>query len=245
MTSLQTLSNTDRTSWKRIAMVWHFYLPYTRRKLLGFTLLAFAVESMMLFAFDYMPAQQSTPILLMLSVMIAALMAFSGLVFAKPRGRELQTLLPALGMEKSIVIIGYVTIVIPFLLSVPSLLSLLFGGYSTEIKVATLFGVELNPAVAIYSALMMESMALSCLWAVLASKRKYAMRNGVLAVAAFYLLLTFASGFVSGLIAGFCGYTDDFINVYSEIIYSILAAVCGIYIIFALIKCCHIIKHGI
>ena len=92
---------------------------------------------------------------------------------------------------------------------------------------------------------MLESLALSCLWAVLASKRKFAMRNGVLAAVGYYLVLTFVSGFVSGFIAGINGYSDNFINDYSETIYSVLAAICGIYIIFALIKCCRVIKHGI
>lgn len=240
-----TLSNTDRTSWKRIAMVWRFYLPYTRKKLIGFTILTFLTEAMMYYSYTYMPRQTATPIILMLSVMIAALMTFSGLVFAKPRGRELQTLLPALGMEKSIVIIGYVTVVIPFLLSLPSIFSWIFGSLYTERNVALLFGLELNMPIFLYSVLVLESMALTCLWAVLASRRKYAMRNGVLAVAAFYLTVTFFSGFISGLIAGINGYSEDFIIKHSETIYSILAAVCGIYIIFALIKCCRIIKHGI
>lgn len=240
-----TLSNTDRTSWKRVAMVWRFYLPYTRKKLIGFTILSFLVEAMMYFAYTYMPQQTATPILLMLSVMIAALMSFSGLVFAKPRGRELQTLLPALGMEKSIVIIGYVTVVIPLLLSLPSLLSGIVGSLYTERNVALLFGIELNASILVYSILMLESMALTCLWAVLCSSRKYAMRNGILAVVGYYLTLTFAIGFVSGFIAGINGYSESVMDDYSQTIYSVLAAVCGIYIIFALIKCCCIIKHGI
>ncbi|MDE6534543.1 MAG: hypothetical protein K2K82_00870 [Muribaculaceae bacterium] len=241
----QTLSNTDRTSWKRIAMVWNFYLPYTRKKLIGFTILSFLVEGMMYYAYTYMPQQTATPILLMLSVMIAALMSFSGLVFAKPRGRELQTLLPALGMEKSIVIIGYVAVVIPLLLSIPSLLSWLLGSLYTERNVALLFGIELNASVVVYSVLMLESMALSCLWAVLGTSRKFAMRNGILAVIGYYLTLSFASGFVTGFIAGIKGYSDNFMDDYSQTIYSVLATICGIYIIFAMIKCCRIIKHGI
>ena len=143
----QTLSNTDRTSWKRIAMVWRFYLPYTRRKLLGFTLIAFIAEAMMYYSYAYMPRQTGMPILLILSVMVAALMSFSGLVFAKPKGRDLQTLLPALGMEKSIVIIGYVTVVVPFLLSLPSLLSWIFCASYTERNVAGLFGINLNATI--------------------------------------------------------------------------------------------------
>lgn len=241
----QTLSNTDRTSWQRVAMVWKFYLPYTRKKIIGFTLLAFAVEGMMQYAYGYMPQESGMPMLLMLSTMIAALMAFSGLVFAKPAGRELQTLLPALGMEKCIVIVGYVTLVIPFLLALPSIISWAGLNWAAERNVARAFGFQLDWPTVIYSVLALEAMALSCLWAVLASKRRYAIRNGIIAPILFFVVISFISGFISGFIAGVNGYSDELMGEILGTLYSILSVICGIYIIFALIKCCHIIKHGI
>lgn len=241
----QTLSNTDRTSWQRVAMVWKFYLPYTRKKIIMFTLLAFIVEGMMYYSFKNMPQMQGDPIIMVLSYYVVGLIAFSGLVFAKPRGRELQTLLPALGMEKCIVKIGYVTVVIPFLLSIPSIISWIFGDACIERSIAQQLGIEITPMVLVYSVLMLESMALSCLWAVVASKRKYAMRNGILAAVGFFLTLTVISGFIGGIIGGMKGVTVEQMDGFFNIIYTALSVICGIYIIFALIKCCHIIKHGI
>lgn len=227
-------------------MVWRFYLPFTRKKMIVFSLLAIILEAITLITYKMLPSAESKDIILMLAVMYITVIAFSGLVFAKPKGRELQALLPACGLEKCIVIVGYVAVVVPVILSIPSLISLLIMGkeYPGVITAKSFIDVPFSASLTLYSCLFIIAMALTCLWAVFASKPKNAVRNALIAVGSFYVgftvILSFIIGFISGFMEAQNGQSED----YLVKIYPILAIICGIYVIFALIKCCRAIKRG-
>ncbi len=250
MKSAEILSNTDRTSWSRIAMVWRFYLPYTRRKLIAFAAIAILFEIFILFCVKYITDEASGTVIEMLSTLLTVLIGCSALVFAKPKGRELQAMLPALGLEKCIVMIGYVTIIIPLIVLIPSTVSYLFlGSNHPELNVITalLGSGELNMiSIFAFSILFLEGMALSCLWGVVGTHGKYAMRNGLLAVAGFYfgtMVCTAVISFCTGFCAAMTGLDVNFANE-TQFLFRIMTVICGIYVIFALMKCCHAIKCG-
>lgn len=248
MKSTEILSNTDRTSWSRIAMVWRFYLPYTRSKLIGFAALAILFEIIMLIDVKYLAAEGAETVTKMLSTLLTVLVGCSALVFAKPKGRELQAMLPALGYEKCVVLIGYVTVIIPLIVFLPSAFAYLFFGdeYPPKNILTSLLSSGEYTSVLIYSILSLEGMALSCLWGVVGTRGKYAMRNGLLAVAGFYLgtmIIISVISFCVGFYMAFTGQEVDFAD-QTHYLCKFMTVFCGIYIIFALIKCCHAIKRG-
>lgn len=248
MKSTEILSNTDRTSWSRVAMVWKFYLPYTRKKLIGFAAIAIVSEVFILLAAKYQVGEGGGTIIKMLSTMLTVLIGCSALVFAKPKGRELQAMLPALGMEKCIVMIGYVTVIIPLIVFLPSLLVYCFlGNNDPAVLIAnSLLGNDISISVMAYSILFLESIALSCLWGVISTHSRQAMRNGLFAAGGFYLATMLLTGLISfcvGFYNAFNGNEIDFAD-QSNTLFTVLAIFCGIYVIFALIKCCHAIKRG-
>lgn len=248
MKSTEILSNTDRTSWSRVAMVWRFYLPYTRKKLISFAAIAIISEVLILLAAKYEATEGADTIIKMLSTMLTVLIACSALVFAKPKGRELQAMLPALGMEKCIVMIGYVTIIIPLIVYIPSVLAYCFLGNNDPVVITThsMLGNDISFAVMAYSLLFLESIAISCLWGVVSTHNRQAMRNGLLAAGGFYLATMFLTGLISfgiGFFNAFTGREIEFAD-QSNTLFAVLAIICGIYVIFALIKCCHAIKRG-
>lgn len=248
MKPTEILSNTDRTSWSRVAMVWRFYLPYTRKKLISFAAIAIISEVFILLSAKYEATGVADAIIKMLSTMLTVLIGCSALVFAKPKGRELQAMLPALGMEKCIVMIGYVTIIIPLIVSIPSVLAYCILGNNDPSVIITrsILGYNISLSVFAYSLLFLESIALSCLWGVVSTHNRQAMRNGLLAAGGFYLATMFLTGFISFVIGFYNGFSDHEIEFadQSNTLFTVLAIICGIYVIFALIKCCHAIKRG-
>ena len=247
MKSAEILSNTDRTSWSRIAMVWRFYLPYTRRKLILFTATAVFIEIFTLISVKHLTTDGADTIIKMMSALMTVLIGCSALVFAKPKGRELQAMLPALGIEKCVVLISYVTIIIPFIALCTSTVSYFFLRDEYPPLIALFSKGTGEAAVVIaYSILFLEGMALSCLWGVLSTHRKHAMRNGLLAVAGFYLgtmILIATISFCVGFYIAFTSQEVDF-TFKTQSLFKIMTLICGIYVIFALIKCCHTIKSG-
>lgn len=248
MKSAEILSNTDRTSWSRISMVWRFYLPYTRSKLIIFASLAILFEIIIFIDLKYLADEQAETITKMLSTFLTVIVGCSALVFAKPKGRELQAMLPALGCEKCVVLIGYVTIIIPLIVSLPSAFAYFILGdeYPPKSVVTSLFSSGEYTQILAYSVLFLEGMALSCLWGVVSTRGKYAMRNGLLAVAAFYfgsMIFISIISFCVGFYAAFTGQEADFAN-QTHYLFGFMTVICGIYVIFALIKCCHAIKRG-
>ena len=145
--NVQTLSNTDRTSWARVAIVWRFYLPFTRRKILSFATISILCELMIWLCVKYESLEGMNLMAKMLSTMLTVLVGCSALVFAKPKGRELQVMLPALGLEKCIVLIGYVAVIIPAIVMIPSIImGLLLGTNHPEAIIAnSILGSEVSP----------------------------------------------------------------------------------------------------
>lgn len=230
-------------------MVWRFYLPYTRKKLIGFAAIAVLSEILMLVSVRYLTEDGASTLTKMLSTMLTVLVGCSALVFAKPKGRELQAMLPALGTEKCIVFIGYVTLIIPLIVLLPSAVAYFIFGkdYPPLNDITSLLGTWEYDTAIVYSVVFLEGMALSCLWGVVASRKKYAMRNGLLAVAAFYfgtMILIGVFSFCVGFYMAYIGRENMDFSVQTLYLFQILTVICGIYVIFALIKCCHAIKRG-
>ncbi len=247
MKQTRTLSNTDRTTWSRIAMVWKFYLPYTRRKLYAFAAISTLIEVCILLAADNMPKETVNTLVKMASTLLTVLIGCSALVFAKPKGRELQAMLPALGTEKCIVIVGYVTIIIPLIAVAPTVISYVILGDShpsvlTLNENATMDNIHFVPAF-VFSLLLLEGMALTCLWGVIACRGRAAMRNGLLAAGGVYLASMMLTALTSFCIGFYAAVTGKDIQI-SDTLFQFLSIICAFYVIFALIKSCRAIKRG-
>lgn len=250
MKSAEILSNTDRTSWSRIMMVWKFFMPILKKKLIFLPAFALLIESNAYAAGYMLPEGDFMFIFMLMSAMTVALIILSPIVFAKVRGREVLAMLPALGFEKSIVVIGYCAVIVPLLICLPGmLLALLIDQPYPVLSVMDAIMPSLNgdylPAM-VLSVTILEGGVLSCLLGVLLA-RHYSMLTGILYAGLYFfgfLGLTVSVSFF----AGFYTAVFDIENATAEAImpkvFYILSAICGIYAIFALLKCNRVISSG-
>lgn len=110
MKSVNTLSHTDRTSWSRVAMVWRFYLPRFRTMLWLYPLISVTLLLIARLSTQSWGIFANTPLSL-----LSFMATLAPLAFALRPDKEITVTLPALAIEKTIVIFGLSFVIMPLL----------------------------------------------------------------------------------------------------------------------------------
>lgn len=240
-------------------MVFRFYYPYLRTQLWMLPLLSVCV---FLATLVFNPADYVILYGMCMSLLSFAL-ALSPLAFGAQRGREAEAMLPALGIEKCIVVLGWAIVAVPVLIQGPvQLLSMIVHGTDCLTYTVNNLSAEARAIVSgqidnvvILSTLSSLGIILSCLWGVFGSSRNRILW-GVLAVLFFYcgvmflsMIMSFSLGIYTGFNAAVEGVTigeHEIMTIAAKTIdwlFKAFIPVCGIYIIFALVKCCRAIAR--
>ncbi len=260
MKSAEVLSKTDRTSWSRIAMVWRFYSPCIGWQLWSFPLLSVVIAALCLL----IDPEKYWMIRGMLAFVLSLALVFSSLSFSSSRGREVEAMLPALGVEKCVVILTWSVVVVPLLLHLPAeAMYYIVHGMSCESyplshlpdRLGLNIAEEILPYCMAAGLSCTLAMVLSCLWGVFGARRHRAAMGVVSVVicyAAFMLVACIASfgiGVYWGMQAGLAGgpvhdpsFDEIFVLVMRVLTY-VMVPVCIVYVIFACAKCCRAIAR--
>lgn len=191
------LSNTDRFSWRRVAMVARYFAPRLR-----WQMILYPVLSAIIFCFSYIAiaANQFT-----LGTTIAGITSyffcFAPIVFGTRRDSAYFATLPALGSEKFAFVIIYCFFVIPFLIYMPMLiLDVIFpsadsNSLSVTVRMLKEAGIESVSMVQIALSSCVSTCAQTalCLWVVMASSVHRVLKG---------ILIPLAINFVFGVITG-------------------------------------------
>lgn len=241
-------------------MIWRYYSPvikwqlwaYPSMSVLIFLLCLIATPAKSLFAFG------------LLNTVLSLAMVLAPLAFGAMRGREVEAMLPAVGIERRIVVIGWCLIVVPLLIEVPfeTLNYLVHGDNNlmyTLKSVPEAFGYIHGHVTMLLtlSGCMYVDMILSCVWGVFGAKQ-HRIQWGVLGVvfcyigfAFFVMLVSAVAGFIEGYQAAMQGLPESSINMVAEhvaqqimhLMSRMMIPVCIIYAIFALVKSCRAISR--
>ncbi len=199
MTDYNVLSDTDRTSWTRIMMVFRFFYPRLRWQIICYPIVSAVVFLLFVLLYHYGHFMKATYVVGILGYMVA----LAPLVLATRDDFEMETALPANGIEKFIFYIGYFLIVIPLLVYIPAeLLSIFVYGelYNTlitsqlPVNIAD-FGIS-GSLTLLSSIVSNGTMIMICLLTVAVSRT-----NRLLKGIMFPLLTTLVIGLVTGVAA--------------------------------------------
>lgn len=204
------LSNTDRTSWRRIMMVGQYFMPRLRTKLLIAFLCSVAIAALC-YKFGMGNLNSPSPTWALVTIMVLFI-EFMPLAFAKRSSDEVFYSLPALGFEKCAFVFIYSYIVVPAVTLGPIFLYLTIFGSEVDLDVVmrkfynvrSTFG---TPLLSFFIANMFGSLSLVAvgLWTVFASRRNRSL-NGVFAIFGT-LFINAIFGFIMGFIAAY--YADN------------------------------------
>lgn len=247
----EILANTDRTSWTRIAMTARYYMPRVSWQFWAFplvSLLNFAVTRMTL------ESDHRWVYVQLCSMLMTLLIVWAPLSLTSRGSDKADVALPALGIEKSIVLLGYFLIIVPTLMLLPEKLLCMVAGDPREFiaflhyefpYVTDMDGLTLSTVV--MSMTMIGSCAVSCLWSVVSGRKAaWSVFVPILVLCAEIMLtgLIFGSiGFYEGYQAAVSGNASE-LNTYGLLgtvtvpAISTIGVITGIYLIFALVKCC-------
>lgn len=205
MISSETLSNTDRTSWRRVVMVGQYFWPVLKKKVI-----IIPIVSLLIFiAADFIGLNECNRPAVMLINMLTYLIILSPVFFAKRPSDEVFCSLPANGLEKCIFVFGYSYVIVPLLVFLPGDIYFLFSStaLSPRMLVNDTFAEVLGKGEIISLTAASILTALTCvaagLWAVFASN-KHKTVNCVLTIIAIFFINA-SIGFVLGVIVAICG----------------------------------------
>lgn len=252
-TLTETLSHTDRTSWRRVAMVGRYFMPTIRRKLIAYPLVAV----LLFYLAHWLGLGQGDELDVLVLGCASYLVAFGPLVFAKHRGAEFFATLPALGLEKCIWVLGYTFIITPLIVFLP--IDLLCFIYYDEMNYQALSLKALSGEMTmgmmsdgnlwrlgLVGLVSVVGEAATCLWAVWASRTSRTL-HGLVATVAVMMgsgIIGAIAGVITALSSDHLG--QDPINIAGEVMTNTLTwavPVGTIYAIFALWMACRAITR--
>lgn len=221
MKSAEILSKTDRTSWSRIMMVAGYFWPRLR---LLFWLLP-VVSAVVTLAVTYIPG----PAKMLCMSLLGLLIVLAPVRLTKRPDGEFTFTLPALGMEKCIVLFLVFFIAVPLLIIVPAQIVCMIVSGGDGVVARYLLGVpsSMSPATVVISWLGIAASVGACLWAVMKARRNRTLL-GVVAGLSVNLGTNIFCGFFIGLYIGLSGMaysTAEVMDIYNQIsvyVYSII-----------------------
>lgn len=221
MKPAEILFNTDGFRWERVMMVGRYFWPTLSRKLIVFpiiSIICFAIADFL--GFGEGKAEGTTFLNL-----LAYLVVFSPIMFAKRTAGEVFCSLPALPAEKCTFIFLWSFVAVPVMVYLPGIIycAIFVPELTTLIHFdSELFGWMFSPEVSkslVWISLFSELTAISNgLWAVFASRTGHT-RHAVLAILAT-IFLNGIFGFILGFVAAL-QHSPDKANVQDSLVSSL------------------------
>ena len=195
MNSSEILSNTDRTSWKRVKMVMKYFWPSLRPMVIIYPLLAVALVLMM-HNLGADPAGLKANGLL--EIVAWAFMLAPCFLTRQPNGEAFYSL-PALGWEKCEAIFLMMFIGVPLLFLPLDIYGVIVGREPTVSVMAVPIRVELTSPFILMTILSALTSQCAALWAVFAARRHRALK--AVGAALGFMFINGILGFIVGLLS--------------------------------------------
>lgn len=242
MKSAEILADTDRTSWSRICMVARYYWPRYKWPMLLYPAAALIIVAV---ALSLAAITDRPKVAIMIIGLANYLVIFNPLILTRRRDAEITATLPALGLEKCVVLLVMTFVVMPLML-VP--IEAAYHIVNGELYLPSAMLSELHLDSPLYVASNVLStlcMTATCLWAVTAS-RTHRTLKGIAFPFALSIAVGFAAaicGFVTAITSAGTPTPDDMARQVLDTVYTIGIPVMAVYLLVALTMTCRTITR--
>ena len=173
MSTVNISALSDSFSWQRVAAVARFYFPHLKKQMIWYLCisLVFAVLTGII-----ANSWAAVFIWSLITGIIGYMVNFNPLIFCYySKGLEIETSLPANGLEKSVFILLYSLVVIPIIACLPVTIVYLvnLSAFASNEELAYISQLTIDSFRGSYGLIIFQytTFILTCLWAVVASRR--------------------------------------------------------------------------